>query len=434
MTAYDVDAVDRFGTDRRLSRRAAGRAAVGLVASGLGAIDIAQAASAQDTATPAASDGNDRAAAIVAMAREVMARADLRAVIVRVTIGGEEVVTDALGESLTGVPATTEMHFRNGSVAISYVTTLLLHLVDRGIVGLDAPLATWLPSLRHADRITLRMLANMTAGYPDYVQDEGFVTALYADPFRQWAPEELVAISLASPHLFEPGTNWGYAHSNIVILGQTLEAITGTPMATLMRENIFDPLGLYNTHPTSTAAIPEPVLHAFSSERRTALGIPPTTRFYEESTYWNPSWTLAQGTIQTTNIYDMTTTAEAIGTGALLSPESHRAQVSPNLIGFGTPVEGCATCTAQTEAYNYGLGLVRSGSWILQNPLFGGYGAIEAYLPSQKIAIAVATTFGEQSFGEQGELLHPRASWDIFAAIAAYLAPDEAPPPRRPAA
>mgnify|MGYP006192016341 CR=1 FL=1 len=37
------------------------------------------------------------------------------------TIDGQEVVTTALGESMTGVPATVDMHFRNGAVAISYL-------------------------------------------------------------------------------------------------------------------------------------------------------------------------------------------------------------------------------------------------------------------------------------------------------------------------
>src|SRR5205085_10989208 len=103
-------------------------------------------------------------------------------------------------------------------------------------------------------------------------------------------------------------------------------------------ENIFAPLGLRDTDGPPTAQIREPALHAFSSERREALGIAPSTRFYEESTYWNPSWTIAEGAIQTTNIYDMTATAVAVGTGSLLSPESHQAQVAPRLLGFGAPL------------------------------------------------------------------------------------------------
>jgi len=48
----------------------------------------------------------------------------LRAVIVRVLVDGKEIITRAYGESMTGVPAMTDMHFRNGAIAISYVSTL----------------------------------------------------------------------------------------------------------------------------------------------------------------------------------------------------------------------------------------------------------------------------------------------------------------------
>src|SRR5215218_10928491 len=119
-------------------------------------------------ATPVATPPGDRAEAIVAIARDIMDKQDVKAVIVRVTIDGQEIVTEALGESMTGVPATTEMHFRNGAVAISYMSTLLLRLVDQQTVSLDDPLATWVPDLPDAEDVTLRMLANMTAGYPDF--------------------------------------------------------------------------------------------------------------------------------------------------------------------------------------------------------------------------------------------------------------------------
>jgi len=167
---------------------------------------------------------------------------------------------------------------------------------------------------------------------------------LYADPFRQWTPQELIQIGLSTPRVFAPGANWDYSHTNYVILGQALEKITGQPLATLLQEYVLEPLGLNDTASWSTPTIPAPVLHAFSSERREALGIAPGTRFYEESTYWNPSWTLAAGAIQTTNIYDMTATAIAVGEGTLLSSESHQAQVAPRLLGFGAPLAGCPNC------------------------------------------------------------------------------------------
>ena len=55
---------------------------------------------------------------IVSIARQVMEQNDLNAVIISVRIGNRDLVTTMLGNSMTGVPATTRMHFRNGAVAI----------------------------------------------------------------------------------------------------------------------------------------------------------------------------------------------------------------------------------------------------------------------------------------------------------------------------
>jgi CubicO group peptidase (beta-lactamase class C family) len=381
-------------------------------------------------ATPA-STPVDHAEAIVGIAREIMEKQDVKAVILRVTIDGQEIVTAALGESMTGVPATPDMHFRNGAVAIFYMSTLLLRLVDQQQVTLDDPLATWVPDLPDAEDVTLRMLANMTAGYPDYVQNPKLDEILYGDPFKMWTTEEQIEVGLATPRVFAPGANWDYSHTDYVILGVALEKITGQPLDVALKEQVLDPMGLENTVASLTAEIPGPVLHAFTAERRQALGIPNDTRFIEESTYWNPSWTIAQGAIQTTNIDDLITTAVAVGEGSLLSPESHHAQIAPDLLGFGAPLEGCPNCHTLDEVYNYGLGVVRSGDWILQNPLFAGYGAVTGYLPEQKIAVAVATTFGEGAFDDQGNYRYASHA-QIFAAIGAYLAPDHPLPTPKP--
>jgi hypothetical protein len=81
-------------------------------------------------------------------------------------------------------------------------------------------------------------------------------------------------------------------------------------MEELLRDGILAPLALDDTRSESTAMVQEPVLHAFTAER----GV------YEDSTYWNPSWTLARGAIMTTNIHDLLTSAIAIGSGSLVPP------------------------------------------------------------------------------------------------------------------
>src|ERR1700676_3508965 len=197
-------------------------------------------------------------------------------------------------------------------------------------------------------------------------------------------------------------------------------------MPKLLADNVLGPLGLKNTANSFSPEIPQPVLHAFSSERRQFLKIPSDTPFYEESTYWNPSWTITRGAIQTTNIYDMEATAVGIGSGKLLSPESYKAMVSTDLRGKTTALPGCTTCGPQGDFYTYGLGIVISGHWLLQNPLFYGYAAVEAYLPAKKIAIAVAVTYDPGAFDDQGNY-HSEGD-TLFRKIATELAPDDAPP------
>jgi CubicO group peptidase (beta-lactamase class C family) len=368
-----------------------------------------------------------KADAVLRIIDEVMKQSHLKAAIVRVTEGGREVLTRAVGESMTGVPATPAMHFRNGAVAISYVSTLLLRLVDDGKVSLDDKLSKWLPDVPNSDRVTLRQLAQMTSGYVDYViGNTEFAAALYQDPFRQWEPDQLLGFATSRPLLYDPGTNWNYAHTNYVLLGKALEKATGEDMPKLLQEKVLGPLGLTNTANSFTPEIPSPVLHAFTSERREALKIPAGTAFYEESTYWNPSWTITHGAIQTTNIYDMEATAAAIGSGRLLSKKSYDAMTSTDLRGKTRAMPGCTTCAEMTDGYTYGMGIVISGGWLLQNPLFAGEAGVAAYLPSQKVAIAIAVTYEPEAFDDEGNYVN--AADVLFRRIGAELAPDHAPP------
>jgi CubicO group peptidase (beta-lactamase class C family) len=372
-------------------------------------------------ADPAAAD------AVARIVEDAMERGHLKAVIVRVTANGQEVLTRAFGESMTGVPATATMHFRNGAVAISYVATLLLKLVERGKVGLDDKLSTWLPDTPHADQVTLGQLAQMTSGYADYViGNEEFQKAFYENPFRQWEPEDLLRFATSKPLHYPPGTNWNYAHTNYILLGLALEKATGREMADLLDDEVLGPLGLTNTTNSSTAEIPAPALHAFTSERRETLGIAGGAPFYEESTFWNPSWTITRGAVQTTNIYDMEAGAVAIGAGRLLTRESHQKMTAPDLRGKTSALPGCPTCAPQTEGYTYGLGIVISGGWLVQNPLFAGQAGVAAYLPAEKIAIAVAVTYLPEAFDDTGG--YPNQAETLFREIGAELAPDDAPP------
>jgi len=214
--------------------------------------------------------------------------------------------------------------------------------------------------------------------------------------------------------------NWSYSHTNYVILGLALERITGRPLDVALRRMVLRPLRLRNTVASDTAEIPRPVLYAYSAERRPFLGVPASRPLLDDSTLWNPQWTLARGAVQTTNIPDLTRTAIGIGSGRLLSRRSHRLQIAPHA-GFGHPQPASDRCTRLSRRYGYGLGVVRNGPWIVQRSLVNGYAAIASYLPSKRISVPLATRFRARSHDAQGNL---GSSWtELDTRIRRVLAP-----------
>ncbi|GGS05872.1 hypothetical protein GCM10010269_51030 [Streptomyces humidus] len=344
-----------------------------------------------DRACAATRSPDGRARKVLGIVRRAEKELGLEAALVKVTVDGRELVTGAVGESMTGVPATPAMHFRTGSVGIAFMGTVLLQLVEEHKADLDAPVSRWLPDLPHGDEITLRMLGDSTSGLHDYVTDPVFLKKLYADPWQHWTPRELVGISLSHPLWYEPGTNWSYSHANFVLLGRVLEKISRTPLAHLLRQRVLRPLGLRNTHSNDTAEIPQPVLHAYDDERGT----------YEESTYFNPSWTTAPGAVITQDICDLARSGQGIGSGELLSKRSFRTQLDPGTVGLGHPTANCpaSVCLPMTKDFHFGVGVVVKNGWVLQNPSFFGYAAVMAYEPHKRLSIAVSTTVGPDAPG-----------------------------------
>lgn len=356
-----------------------------------------------DLAGGCAPGSTGQAAHIIALARAAMKRDDLHAVILSVWDGSRQIARAALGQSITSQPATTSMHFRIGAIAIPYLATVLLKLAEQHRVSLDDPLSKWFPSLPRARHVTLAELIESRSGYYDYEKSPKLLKKLYADPFRYFSQQYLIRLGVSHPKVCRPGACFNYAHTNFVLLGHVLEKVTGQPLAKLIRNDILTPLGLSGTDSPVTPAIRPPVLEAYDSER----GV------YEDSTYWNPSWTLAAGAIMTSDITDVARTAIAVGSGTLLSRASYRLMIKPRSL-ISPP--------GAPKIY-YGMGVILDNSWVVQNPLFGGYNATMAYLPSKKTAIAVATTLGPKASSSTNY------STQLTAQIGRYLAPGQPPFP-----
>jgi CubicO group peptidase (beta-lactamase class C family) len=338
---------------------------------------------------------------IVSITEGVMKQFDAKGVVLRVDFGNDTIVNKGLGESQFGSPVTPDMKWRPGSMAIPMLTTYVLQLQEQGKLSLDDTLSKWFPEYPNADKVTLRMLSSVTSGYPDFIQENPpFQAAQLAEPFRQWTDDELLQYAFALPVVCDPAACFHYAHTNFILLGNVVEKVTGKTVTEIVQKNFLDKLKLTETKITKDPFIPEPALHAYTSER----GV------YEESTGWSPSWGLGDGLIMTSTAKDMTTLIKAVGSGKLLSKESSAEQTKD----YSKGLEGAPT------QIGYGLGVAVAGTdWVLQNPVFNGYAGIAAYEPSQQMSIVIDNTHGPKA--AEGTSI----ASEIFKALAAYLAPND---------
>jgi CubicO group peptidase (beta-lactamase class C family) len=148
--------------------------------------------------------------------------------------------------------------FEIGSITKVFTGLLLADLAEQGLVGLDDPLAGYLPaSVRvptHGGRqITLGELASHAGGLPR--DSKGTLRRWLGDrhnPNAGLSVEELYA-GLARTRLRrQPGQRVKYSNLGAGLLGQALAGVAGQPYEALVRERICVPLGMPDTVVTPT--------------------------------------------------------------------------------------------------------------------------------------------------------------------------------------
>ena len=324
----------------------------------------------------------------------------LRSTLFGVWKKGRRLASGALGWSRPGVPATRADHFRIGNVTESLTTTLLLQLVDEGRLSLDDPLANWFPNLPGAQQVTLGMLARSISGYADYVTTEEFAQLSDAHAFRRWRLAELVELAFSRPPLFPPGTSWAFSDTNFVLLGKVLRRVGGRPVPQLLERRILSELGLHETRMRVDARISKPIMHAYTRDHGR----------YVDATRWSISWARYTGNMAST-LGDMGRWARALGTGSLLSRQSHALQIGPQNVGLGP---------LTANAY-YAMGSIGTNGWIVTNPQLDGYNGVVSYLPAKRVAVVVFVT--------QGPRGKPSSAYAsaVFNSIGKLLAPKQPP-------
>jgi CubicO group peptidase (beta-lactamase class C family) len=172
----------------------------------------------------------------------LLAQYDVPGAAVAVDLGGEVVDCGAGVLSLTTrVDVDTDTLFQIGSITKLWTSTLVMQLVDEGLLELDAPVRRALPEFRIADEaaadlITVRQLLNHTAGFEgDIFTDTGTGDDCL---------EKYVATLGDVPQLFPPGLLFSYNNAGYCVLGRLVEVLRGKPFDTCLRDHLFTPLGL----------------------------------------------------------------------------------------------------------------------------------------------------------------------------------------------
>ncbi|MFI9150173.1 serine hydrolase domain-containing protein [Streptomyces sp. NPDC053367] len=157
----------------------------------------------------------------------------------------------------TGRPVTPGLRHRVGSVTKTFTAVAVMQQVERGRIGLDAPIGDYLPHLvpgERGRRITVRMLLNHTSGIPDHIV-YAFPSLKVMSPqslddnrFRRFSRAELIGLGLSAPPAGEPGGPTGvYSNTNYLILGELLEKVTGLPAEEYITRHVIRRAGLRHT-------------------------------------------------------------------------------------------------------------------------------------------------------------------------------------------
>jgi len=144
-----------------------------------------------------------------------------------------------VADKATGRPVNEHTRFSAASLSKTVFTYAVLKLVDQGKLDLDAPLTRYVASPvtndPRVERITARIALSHRTGFPNWRPRGGDLKIF-----------------------FTPGERFSYSGEGIVYLQHAVEAIEGKPLEQVMRELVFQPLGMTESSYTwqpATAAV-----------------------------------------------------------------------------------------------------------------------------------------------------------------------------------
>ena len=139
------------------------------------------------------------------------------------------------------LPNTANTIYQIGSITKQFTSAIILQLVASKKMTLQDKLSKYIPGYPRGDSITVEELLTHTSGIYNYTNDGDFMRDKSEHPI---ARDSLLALFEYNTLDFSPGTKWSYSNSGYILLGMIIEKVTGKSYFRVVREKIFEPLGM----------------------------------------------------------------------------------------------------------------------------------------------------------------------------------------------
>lgn len=211
--------------------------------------------------------GPDMFEPVRAHIRAVMAERDLPSVAVAVSRGTEILWEEGFGYADVGrgVPATPHTPYSLASISKPILATALMTLVEEGRVDLDAPANRYLGWAKiqgpggDADGATVRRVLSHSAGLPLHYQ------FFYENEAARPPPRDSTIARYAFT-VFPPGQMYEYSNLGFGVLDHLITTVTGEPYAQVVRERVFEPLGMTRSALDRPAGIEDEVAQRYEED------------------------------------------------------------------------------------------------------------------------------------------------------------------------
>ena len=145
------------------------------------------------------------------------------------------------------IPITSTSVFRIGSTSKQFTAMALLLLAEQGSLSLDDDIRDYISELpQYEAPVTIRQMLNHTSGIRDYLQVMS-LAGMRSDDFYTDG-DVLRMLSQSETLNFPPGDQFLYSNSGYFLVSQIVRRVTGTSLREFAHENIFEPLGMDDTH------------------------------------------------------------------------------------------------------------------------------------------------------------------------------------------